>query len=67
MKVFVSDRADADLLNIYQYLAERNPAAAKSAIRDIDRKFANLSRFPFIGRERGSLAPGFEASRHGPM
>jgi toxin ParE1/3/4 len=61
MKVFVSDRADADLLQIYRYLAERNPAAAKSAIRDIDRKFANLSRFPFIGRERGSLAPGLRS------
>ena len=61
MKVFVSDRADADILHFYQYIAERNPAAAESVIRDIDRKFESLSRFPFIGRERSSLAPGLRS------
>ena len=61
MKVFVSDRADADLLHIYRYLAGRNPAAAESIIGNIDRIFANLSRFPFIGRERGSLVPGLRS------
>ena len=61
MKVFVSDRADADLLDIYRYLAGRNFAAAESIIGNIDRKFANLSRFPFIGRERGSLVPGLRS------
>jgi len=61
MKVFVSDQADADLLHVYRYLGERNPAAAESFIRDIDRKFENLSRFPFIGRERESLAPGLRS------
>jgi toxin ParE1/3/4 len=58
MKVFVSDRADADLLQIYRYLAERNPAAAESIIREIHRKFENLSHFPFIGRDRSTLSQG---------
>jgi toxin ParE1/3/4 len=58
MNIFVSDRADADILQIYKFLAERNPAAAESLVREIDNKFQNLSRFPFIGRERSSLAPG---------
>ena len=29
--------------------------------REIDRKFENLSHFPFIGRERSSLAPGLRS------
>lgn len=61
MKVFVSERADADLLQIFQYLAERNPVAAESVARQIDRKFENLSRFPFIGRDRSSLSQGIRS------
>jgi toxin ParE1/3/4 len=61
MKIFVSDRADSDLLHIVSYLADRSPSAAQSAAREIDRKFENLSHFPFIGRERSSLAPGLRS------
>jgi toxin ParE1/3/4 len=57
----LNDQADADLLQIYRYLAERNPAAAESLARDIDGKFKNLSRFPFIGRDRSTLAPGIRS------
>ena len=58
MKIFVADEADADLLQIFRYLSERNPAAAESIAREIDRKFDNLSHFPFIGRSRATLGPG---------
>jgi toxin ParE1/3/4 len=61
MNIFISDRADVDILQIYEFLAERNPAAAESLALEIDRKFQNLSRFPFIGRERSSLAPGIRS------
>jgi toxin ParE1/3/4 len=61
MKIFVSDQADADLLQIYRYVAERNPAAAEAIIRRIDRTFENLMRFPFIGRDRASLARGIRS------
>jgi plasmid stabilization system protein ParE len=37
MRVFISDRANTDLLQIIQYLAERNPVAAGR--RDIDAEF----------------------------
>ena len=57
MKIFRSDKAKTDLVRIYAYLADRNPKAADALIEDIDTKFENLSRFPFIGRERSSLAP----------
>ena len=61
MKIFVSDAADKDLLQIYAYLFERNPVAAGSLAREINSKFGNLSRFPFIGRERTSLGPGLRS------
>jgi plasmid stabilization system protein ParE len=42
-------------------LAQRNPAGADTLIREIDRKFEQLSRFPFIGRERASLSRGLRS------
>jgi toxin ParE1/3/4 len=58
MRIVLSDKARADLLRIFQYLDERSPAAANDFIRRIDENFKNLSRFPFIGRERSHLASG---------
>ncbi len=58
MRVALSDRARADLFGIHQYLEERSPNAADAFIRRIDANFENLTRFPFIGRERSTLSPG---------
>jgi toxin ParE1/3/4 len=58
MRLVVSEQAGRDLQHIYSYLAERNPSVAETIIKQIDQKFQNLSHFPFIGRERSSLAPG---------
>lgn len=58
MELLISDRAKSDLLRIYHYLAERSPNAADAFGRRVDASFANLVRFPFIGRERSWLAPG---------
>jgi toxin ParE1/3/4 len=57
MKIFRSEKAERDLLQIYAYLADWNPQAADALIEEIDAKFKNLTRFPFIGRKRSSLAP----------
>ena len=61
MKIFVSAKAKQDLLQIFSYVAGRNQAAADTIIESIDRKFEQLSRFPFIGRERASLATGLRS------
>jgi plasmid stabilization system protein ParE len=58
MRVFLTEDADADLLSIHAYVAERNPAAAISLARDFEQKLLSLSRFPFIGRERSRLSNG---------
>jgi toxin ParE1/3/4 len=42
-------------------LAERNPSAAENYLRAIDKKLEELSRFPFIGRERSSLLAGLRS------
>jgi plasmid stabilization system protein ParE len=39
MKIFISDRADTDLLQAISYLVERNPAAVHSLAREIDMEF----------------------------
>ena len=61
MKIVISNRARHDLLRIHSFIAERNPDAAEAIIQDIDTKFEHISRFPFIGRERSSLAAGLRS------
>lgn len=61
MKVTISQKAAADLLQIFSYRVEQNPAAAEKLIEAIDHKFAQLSRFPFIGRERTGFLPGLRS------
>jgi toxin ParE1/3/4 len=58
MIVLLSDKAKLDLLRIYRYIEERSPNAANAFLQRVDTNFENLVRFPFIGRERSSLAPG---------
>jgi toxin ParE1/3/4 len=58
MKIFVSEQADSDLLQIHAYLVARNPAASLALADRFDRAFRNLAQFPFIGRDRSSLIKG---------
>ena len=58
MRIVLSDKAKDDLFRIYHYIEERSASAASAFVRRIDANFENLARFPFIGRERSSLAPG---------
>ncbi|MCK9918802.1 type II toxin-antitoxin system RelE/ParE family toxin [Microbacteriaceae bacterium K1510] len=61
MRVYLSEDADADLLHIHSYLAERNPVAAVVLARAFTEKFSRLSRFPFIGRDRSHLISGIRS------
>jgi toxin ParE1/3/4 len=56
MKVVVSARARADVLRVYRYLVDRNPAAADRVVERIERRIEQLGYFPLIGTERASLA-----------
>jgi toxin ParE1/3/4 len=61
MKIFISEKAKKDLLQIFSYVAARNQFAADKIIEAIDSKFEQLSRFPFIGRERRNLSEGLHS------
>ncbi len=51
MKVRYTLRARADLEEIYGYLQERSPAAAKSVISTIERHIGWLADFPHMAPE----------------
>jgi toxin ParE1/3/4 len=66
MRVVLSDKARSDLIRIHHFIEERNPKTADAFVRRIDANFENLARFPFIGRDRSSLAPGLRCLVVGP-
>ncbi len=61
MKIIFSDEADADLLRILGYVAERNPAAARGIAKVINEKIKRLGAFPFLGRDRSVFARGLRS------
>jgi toxin ParE1/3/4 len=62
MKIAISGKARADLARAYTYLVSRNPAAADILLAEINSKLVQLSRFPFLGRERSELAPDLRSA-----
>lgn len=53
--------AEADLAEIWAYIAERSPKAATAFIERIESKFHPLLTFPEIGAPRDAIAPGLRA------
>ena len=49
MRVRYTPRARADLETIFSYLDSRNPIAARSVKRDIERSAAALALLPYLG------------------
>ena len=54
MKIFVSEKAKKDLLQIFSYVAQRNQFAADNLIEAIDGKFEQLS-FPIYRARTNEL------------
>ncbi len=52
MRIDFTTAADADLLNIYEYLVHRNRRAASDLASHFNAKIESLIHFPFIGRDR---------------
>jgi addiction module RelE/StbE family toxin len=50
MKVLFSTAARADIAAIHDYIAARNPQAARSATAQIEKSTDRLSQFPHSGR-----------------
>jgi toxin ParE1/3/4 len=66
-QIRVSDKATADLDEIWLYIAQDNPDAADKYIRVIASRFPTLASMPLMGRERAELSPrlrSFAVGRH---
>lgn len=50
--------AEADILEIWDYIADDNPAAADRWVDQLDERFRMLATRPMMGRSRNELAPG---------
>src|SRR5690242_335087 len=53
--VRITATAEADLKEIWSYIAQDNPDAATRLIKEITRKFAILRDHPHIGRQQNKL------------
>lgn len=51
----VSEQAEADLLEIWSFVGQRDMAAADKLIAEITNRFSKLLEFPEMGRARNDL------------
>lgn len=58
MIYYLLDQAEADLVAITEYLAERNPTAAVRLLQALHRRWDLLTDQPFSGKAREDLRPG---------
>lgn len=65
MKATLSPKADADLEEIGDYIAQDNPLRAASFVREIREKVQKLSVSARAYRSRDDLAEGLHAALHG--
>lgn len=50
--------AETDILEVWDYIADDNPAAADRWVDQLDAQFRMLATQPMMGRTRNELAPG---------
>jgi tRNA-specific 2-thiouridylase len=60
-QLLISATAEADLAEIWAYIAEDSPKAATTFVTALEAKFIPLLDFPGIGSTRDQLAPGLRA------
>jgi toxin ParE1/3/4 len=57
----ITERAESDLDAAWEYLAQRNEAAADRLLDNILKGARQHARFPLTGRSREDLAPGLRS------
>jgi len=60
--VVVSREADVDLLEIWNYIADDNMAAADTVIADLFSRFEHIASYPMHGSVRDDIRPNTRAS-----
>jgi toxin ParE1/3/4 len=61
LPVVRTETAEADLVEIFDYLDERSPAAAERLAKAVNASCARLGEFPLLGRTREELRPGLRS------
>ena len=61
-KIVRRPRARQDLIEVWQFIADDNEAAADRTLDRIDRALATLAENPMMGRARPELAPDLRSS-----
>jgi len=56
-----SDRAKADILEIWEYIAKDSLRAADRFVDRLDQAFERLAEFPGLGRMRDELGPSLRS------
>ena len=59
-KVFYTHRAETDLLEIWNYIAQDNPVAASRQLRDIAASCERLVTYPGLSLARPEILPGIK-------
>jgi toxin ParE1/3/4 len=57
-RVFVTYRAESDLLEIWNYIAQDNPTAASRQLREITASCARLADYPGLSLARPDIRDG---------
>jgi toxin ParE1/3/4 len=65
MRVVITAPAEADLEEVFDYIALENPRAAKKYVAELRRKIRGLGQFPRAHPLRNDLRPGFRTVAHG--
>src|SRR4051794_8888702 len=60
-QVRISAQAEADLKDIWVYIARSNAGAADKLIAGVIEKYQSLASFPLMGRSREELAQGLRS------
>ena len=60
-RLLITPLAEADLAEIWAYIAEDSPKAATEFVEQVEAKLEPLLEFPGIGSARDKLAPGLRA------
>lgn len=61
LAVVLTPAAQADLVDIWAYIAADSSSQADRLLALIDSKFQSLSRQPGLGRQRDELSPGLRS------
>jgi toxin ParE1/3/4 len=61
MRLRRSAIAEQDLLSIWEYIADDNPAAADRMLLRFEKRFKSLLKFPYSGESQERFRPGLRS------